>query len=144
MSKGVHLDQCIFRDDDKDVTKDEAREVLVAFLDMVGKRDMHSGGTARLIDENGGVIGHVCSHTPAQRRVTSGLGPPPVPPEPPSPYEDLEIGELSGDEARRILQRISNAAGAFRVAWDKGEDSDKYAERIAELEAETARLKEEL
>ena len=44
------------------------------------------------------------------------------PPEPPSVYKEVEIEEMSGDEARALLRHVEAAANAFRDAWFEGED----------------------
>ncbi len=53
MAKGLMVTQFVFRDDDGNLTRDDAHELLDAWIKLCVERNLHTGGSIRLFDEKG-------------------------------------------------------------------------------------------
>ena len=104
MAKGIEFTQYVFRDDGEDMIGEDAEDLLMSFLKLMEGRGLSLGGSVRLIDECG------------------EYAKPPVPPTPPSVYEETDIEEMSGDEAREQWRRIKEAAEAFLAIMHKEQE----------------------
>ncbi len=66
MVKGIKIEQYLFRNDDEDITYEEAMAFNRAFLELADSHGLHSGGTVRFEDD---LTEHLMSSVPFTRSV---------------------------------------------------------------------------
>jgi len=61
MIVGYHLSQNVYRDDDEDMTAEQAEELITAVAELCGAHGLHTGGSAYFVDEHGEEV-RECEH----------------------------------------------------------------------------------